>query len=98
MKRESVWQQNLTFSPKFVKNSRIFDQNSTNFSKKSKTQAKFPENSTKLSQKLKVPEVFKTGYPAKIAQKKSLNYFVERHDSISKSPFVYKAQCARVTP
>ena len=70
MKRESVWQQNLTFGPKFVKNSRIFDQNPTNFSKKSKTQAKFPENSTKLPQKLKVPEVFKTGYPGKIAQKK----------------------------
>ena len=71
MKRESVWQQNPTFGPKFVKNSRIFDQNSTTLSKKSKTQAKFPENSTKLSQKLNVPEVFKTGYPGKIAQKKA---------------------------
>ena len=59
-----------TFGPKFVKNSRIFDRNSTNFSKKLKTQAKVPENSTKLPKKLKVPEVFKTGYPTKIAQKK----------------------------
>ena len=41
------------------------------FQKKSKTQAKLPENSTKLSQKLKVPEVFKTGYPGKIAPKKA---------------------------
>ena len=85
MKRESVWQQNPTFGPKFVKNSRIFDQNSTNFSKKLKTQAKFPENSTKLSQKLKVPEVFKTGYPGKIAQKKP---------GLTPNPSsVFKAEC-----